>query len=237
MANQNPRHAPWPMKGSCPAAPDFKVIPCVTDRQKLMTRPSNLAHTSADVDLQALLTELHAELSENRATNPFALLARFMLENYNVRVEEEDFDSDSDESIELQPIDAAADAYSDRLLQAIVSGQREIPMRRLLPATPPPSPVPNPALIHRNLIPPPLPPRRRSQLSASMATSSQVSSSNNNNQQRDRFMDLNAAEEYKPPFGGYEVISSPLDKNNELPFTSEYQRRLRNQRNADLPGR
>ena len=199
--------------------------------QKEMTRPSNFAHTNGDFDLQAMLGSEDFQSAINNPSGPsfFQVFAEYLQRNYNIRIEEEDFnDSDSDESIELNPINAAEEAYADRLMQAIVNGQREVPMRRILPVTPPPSPTPNPAVMRFPSIPPPLPPRRRSQLST-MTTSEMA--------RRGHFADLNGAEEMKSPQGGYEVLLSPLDKNNELPYTREYQLRLLQRRGADMPGR
>lgn len=221
-----------------------------------MTRPSNFfASTDGDLDLQSLLNsrEFQALLSSQQypnANNPFPHLAQYLLENFNIRLaaaaadDDDGFDdSDSDESIVLSPVDPDEDdAYADRLLQAIVSGQREVPMRRILPATPPPSPLPNPALNvpYRQQRPPPLPPRRRSQLATSMTSSGASFAADHRPAMRiQRYADRDAAEEQKSPHGGYAVFGSPLDKNNDLPLTPEYQNRLRQRFGMDFefPGR
>ncbi len=204
-----------------------------------MTRPSNFARTDGDFDFQALLNsrEFQEAFNQYPNSNPFPILARYLQDNYNIIVDEGDFESDSDESIEMQTIDDSfEEAYAERFMQALVNGQRE---RRILPATPPPSPIPNPALDRLFLSaaePPPLPPRRRSQLSSSMTTST-TATTNVNRYSVPRFTDLNAAEEFKSLHGGFEVCMTPPDRNNELPFTFEFQRRLREQGRFDFPGR
>ncbi len=200
-----------------------------------MTRPTNYSsdHDLVNVlnsrDFQDLLENLMQSQARVPGTPPetaLEALTQYLRDNYGL-----DEDSDSDDSIELQRISTAEeDAYADRLLQALMNGQREMAARRFLPTTPPPSPTPNPALRYP-LHPPPLPPRRRSQLgTAAPTTYSNVISQ----QQRFmRFIDPNASEESKSPHSGFATPFSPIDRNNDLPLTSEYMQRY-GRKNASI---
>ena len=126
----------------------------------------------------------------------------------------------------------------DLLFRSLLAGHqeaREIPLRTILPQSPPPSPVPNivntSASIEffqqqqqqRNRIPPRLP--ARPSRMRRVPVQSQLSSSTILNTGRTTgLFDPNMPEECKSPYLSLAEIS-PIDRNNDLPLTNEYMRR------------
>lgn len=221
---------------------------------KKMTLPSNSrSYSNNDMDVNSLMNnrEFQEILQDYFQSNTMTLdefmenLPRFMMETYgndhnyengSDEEEEEAYDDDEEEDLDdndaflaflnrssqsgfrSEPVDA-----SSILFRSLLAGRREareIPLRNILPQSPPPSPVPNIVntaasipFFQRNGIAPPVPSRpgglRRvpSQLRTSTTNSAAV-----------RF-DPNVPEECKSPY------NSPIDRNNELPLTSEFMRR------------
>lgn len=209
-----------------------------------MTRPSNLSIGNGDLDLANVLNsrdfqDLLETLASSRArddsppASAVEALSQYLRENYGIDLDaDEPYDSDSDDSIELRTAD---DLLTERMMQAIVSGQREIPMRRILPTSPPPSPIPNPALHPFSRHPPPLPPRRRSRLAESFEGGNVNINIISQQQRFTRFADPNASEESKSPHSGISVPFSPLDRNNDLPLTSEFMHRYGRRKENSVP--
>lgn len=173
-------------------------------------------------------------------------LPRFMMETYGNDVtveeiesdeeseygEEEEIDDDSfmaflhrnsQEGYRAEPIDA-----SNILLRSLLAGRREIreiPLRNILPQSPPPSPVPNmvntaasiPFFQRNGMTAPPVPNRPN----GLRRVPSQLRNSTTRSTIR---FDPNAPEECKSPY------NSPIDRNNELPLTVEYMRRYGHER-------
>lgn len=180
-------------------------------------------------------------------------LPRFMMENYGINVNEtEDVNGDGlneeypeiedeDEDLDLDDDDAFM-AYlrrsagfraqnvdtSDLLLRSMLTGRREIPLRNILPRSPPPSPVPNIVntaasipFFQRNRQMPPQVPSRPGDL---RRVPSQLRRSTTNNFVRN--FDPNAPDDCKSPTI-YSADASPIDRNNLsdenlMPITSAY---------------
>ena len=181
-------------------------------------------------------------------------LPRFMMENYGINMNESDgedeggvlnvdyqVNEDEDEDLDLNDDDTfmaylrqssgfraqAIDTTSDLLLRSLLTGRREIPLRNILPRSPPPSPVPNivntaasiPFFQRNRQLPPQVPSRpgnlRRvpSQLRRSTTT------------QLNRNFDPNYSEDCKSP-NIYNNEASPVDRNNMdenlMPIMNEY---------------
>lgn len=202
-----------------------------------------------DVDVNSLMNnrEFQEILREYFQSNTMTLdefmenLPRFMMETYgndqnndNISDEEpesEEYEDNDDNDAFLSFLHRSSQSgyrseqldASNILFHSLLAGRREareIPLRNILPQSPPPSPLPNIVntstsipFFQRNGMVPPVPARpsslRRvpSQLSYSMTNSSSV-----------RF-DPNVPEECKSPY------NYPIDRNNELPLTREYMRR------------
>jgi hypothetical protein len=213
---------------------------------------SPISNNNDNVDVDSLMNnrEFQEMLQDYFQSNTITLdefmenLPRFMIETYgnNQNYDDEDEDEDENYTDEDEDIDDN-DAFmaflhrnsqtgyrsepldvSNLLFRSLLAGRREareIPFRNILPQSPPPSPVPNivntaasiPFFQRNGIVVPPVPTRpntlRRvpSQLRSYTTNSAAI-----------RF-DPNAPEECKSP------NSSPMDRNNELPLTSEYMRR------------
>ena len=215
-----------------------------------MTLPPNSSSSSTnnnDVDVNSLMNnrEFQEILQDYFQSNTMTLdefmenLPRFMMETYgndqnndsvSVSDEESEYDDDDSDAFLSFLHRSSQTGYrsealdtSNILFRSLLAGRREsreIPLRNIAPQSPPPSPVPNIVntaasipFFQRNGMVPPVPTRpnslRRvpSQLRNSMTNSS-----------TSRF-DPNAPEESKSPY------NAPIDRNNELPLTSEYMRR------------
>lgn len=214
--------------------------------------------TTSDMDVNSLMNnrEFQEILQEYFQSNTMTLdeflenLPRFMMENYGTQErddEDEDYFDDTEEEMEEEEENiaiymrraggnfrAVPNDYADNLLHSLLTGRRaaaasqEIPLRTILPQSPPPSPVPNLA----TRMGPPLPARplhglRRvpSQLRRAANTPVRVQ------------FDPNAPEEVKSPYNQLSEIASPPDRNNaiEMPMTREFMRRygFENQQSID----
>lgn len=220
-----------------------------------MTLPPNSRSpfsSNTDMDVNSLMNnrEFQEILQEYFQSNTMTLdefmenLPRFMMETYgndqnydNESDEEEAYYDDEEEDFDdneaflaflhrrgqagyrSEPVDA-----SSILFRSLLAGRREareIPLRNILPQSPPPSPVPNIVntaasipFFQRNGLAPPVPSRP----GGLRRVPSQLRTSTTTNSAGIRF-DPNAPEECKSPY------NSPVDRNNELPLTSEFMRR------------
>lgn len=215
-----------------------------------MTLPSRLR--SSDFDVNSLMNnrEFQEMLQEYFQSNTMTLddflenLPRFL----NELEDGEDEDEFSDENIDIdensdyydtemrrlarfEPLDPSENLFRSLLIgRMAAAGTREIPLRTILPQSPPPSPTPNFAFIrNRATGPPPLPARNPQPPPPLRRTPSQLRRSTSTNE-RQRF-DPNAPEECKSPYNQLNdlVAAVPLDRNNgaaaDLPMTREFMRR------------
>lgn len=225
-----------------------------------MTLPRNTP--SNDMDVNSLLNnrEFQEILQDYFQDNTMTLeefmdnLPRFMMDTYGPDQEDEEDESEygEEEEDEDMDLDHDEDAFmaflrrggqdgiraepldpSDFLLRSLLAGRREIPLRNILPQSPPPSPVPNIVntaasipFFQRNGMAPPVPNRPN----ILRRVPSQLRSYTTNTTGR---FDPNAPEECKSPY------NSPVDRNNDLPVMSEYMRRYGHERismaHNDLP--
>lgn len=219
-----------------------------------MTLPSQRSPflNSADLDVNSLLNnrEFHEMLQEYFQSNTMTMdeflehLPRvIMVENYGLRADEGDYDSDDEEEEEeeeedmflsfLQRSGFRAEPVntlntSEVLMRSLLAGRREIPLRNILPQSPPPSPTPNLAtsassapIFQRNQ-------QRGPQVPARPTGLRRVSSQLRNSISRP--FDPNGSD--KSPLASPR-LSVPDDFNNNLeeveenlPLTSEFMRRF-----------
>lgn len=192
-------------------------------------------------------------------------LPRFMMENYGLQDDDEEEDNEDeeeelfleDEELDLSTLndrdftefmhriyrqESNQNEYGQVLMRAILAGRRErennsedIPMRNILPNSPPPSPVPNivntAASIpffqrNRRLVPPQLPTRPANRNSFLRRTSSQLGNSvtSHSSLLNQRFDPNGPSEDFKSSPSPTPSAFSPIDRNNDLPLTSEYLR-------------
>lgn len=221
-----------------------------------MTLPTQLNSADSDVNSLLNNREFQEMLQEYFQSNTMTMdeflehLPRFMIENYGLRADDEDMEQD-DEEIEQDDYEDDLDeeeflSYlhrsgfraeprnnldpSDVLMRSLLAGRREIreiPLRNILPQSPPPSPTPNLA-TNANSIPffqryqqrGPQVPARPTNL---RRVPSQLRNSTT------RSFDPNGAD--KSPFDSPILLVPDLNNNYEtfeedLPLTSEFMRRF-----------
>lgn len=178
-------------------------------------------------------------------------LPRFMMENYGLEGEADEEDDIEDNEYEesdeyfddidegnflellrrnryrSEPIEAASNP-SESLFRSLLAGRRaqfqEIPLRPILPQSPPPSPVPNivnTGAFRRNG--PQVPNRPNTTLQRIPSQLRRTTTTPT----RQEF-DPNAPEECKSPHNQISDIAIPYDRNNnldDLPLTAEFMRR------------
>lgn len=229
-----------------------------------MTLPRNTSSNDMDVNSLMNNREFQEILQDYFQDNTMTLdefmdnLPRFMMETYgpeqDEEVDEESVYSEEEEDDAME-VEYGEDAFmaflrrgghdgfvrtepvdpSSILLRSLLAGRREIPLRNIVPQSPPPSPVPNIVntaasipFFQRNGLAPPVPSRPN----ALRRVPSQLRSYTSHTTGNIRF-DPNAPEECKSPY------NSPVDRNNELPVTGEYMRRYGHERismaHNDLP--